>query len=317
MSDFKNIWTEKYRPTSLEDIILPEATKKLLNTYISEEEIPNLLFCGSPGIGKTTTARILVGPKGLNCNYLYINASDENGIDTIRTKISNFAQTKSFDGKVKVVVLDEADGLTIQGQQALRNTMESCSRTCRFILTANHKHKMAPAIQSRCMAIEVKVDLKESVKRCASILREENILIPEEQKPRFVELVKSSFPDMRKTINNLQRNIEDGALNIVRIGADSDLIHSLWCLIADNDTVKIRKYLIDNEERFSGDYDVLLTNALEHLYSFDIIRDQNVKCEMIVAIADYMYKSAFVLDKEINAYACWLTLARINMPKRT
>ena len=130
MIEFDKIWVEKYRPNKLDDVILDEASLRVVSQF--EDEIPNLLFVGNPGTGKTTLARIIVNDI-LKCNYLYINASDESGIDTIRHNITNFAQTKSFDGKVKVVILDEADGLTGQAQAALRNTMESFAKYCRFL----------------------------------------------------------------------------------------------------------------------------------------------------------------------------------------
>jgi replication factor C small subunit len=133
--DLKAIWCERYRPQTLDDIILSDRTREIVKGF--SDEIPNLLFVGTPGTGKTTLARIIVNDI-LKCNFLYINASDESGIDTIRHKVTNFSQTKSFDGKVKVVILDECDGLTSQAQAALRNTMESFAKYTRFIITANY-----------------------------------------------------------------------------------------------------------------------------------------------------------------------------------
>jgi len=303
MIDFDKIWVEKYRPTTLDDIILDERTLKQVKEF--KEEIPNLLFVGNPGTGKTTLARIIVNDV-LGCNYLYINASDESGIDTIRHSITNFAQTKSFDGKVKVVILDEADGLTTQAQSALRNTMETYAKYCRFILTANYKHKIIPALQSRCQALDIKPVVELAVKRCYNILKDEKITVPEEQKKKFVQLVKRHFPDLRKTINELQKNIIDSELCIVSVTGDNELLEAVYKKIASKNSLEARRYLIENEDRFQGDYDTLLGNYLNFIYTANI--DDLKKKEMIAIIADHLYKSAFVVDKEINAFACLVNL---------
>ncbi len=211
MVDFDKIWVEKYRPHKLDDLILDDKSLRVVKQF--EDEIPNLLFVGSPGTGKTTLARIIVNDI-LGCNFLYINASDESGIDVIRHNITNFAQTKSFDGGIKVVILDEADGLTPQAQAALRNTMETYAKYCRFILTANYKHKIIPALQSRCQSLDLKPVVDQAAKRCFNILRLENVKVSEEQKKKFVILVKKHFPDLRKTINEIQKSIVDGELCI-------------------------------------------------------------------------------------------------------
>jgi DNA polymerase III delta prime subunit len=306
MIDFDKIWVEKYRPATLDDIILDERTLKQVKEF--KEEIPNLLFVGNPGTGKTTLARIIVNDV-LGCNYLYINASDESGIDTIRHSITNFAQTKSFDGKVKVVILDEADGLTTQAQSALRNTMETYAKYCRFILTANYKHKIIPALQSRCQALDIKPVVELAVKRCYNILKDEKITVPEEQKKKFVQLVKRHFPDLRKTINELQKNIIDSELCIVSVTGDNELLEAVYKKIASKNSLEARRYLIENEDRFQGDYDTLLSNYLNFIYSANI--DDIKKKEMIAIIADHLYKSAFVVDKEINAFACLVNLERV------
>ena len=306
MIDFDKIWVEKYRPQTLSDVILDKETLRVVEEYTNE--IPNLLFVGNPGTGKTTLARVIVNDI-LGCNYLYINASDESGIDTIRHNITNFAQTKSFDGGVKVVILDEADGLTSQAQAALRNTMETYAKYCRFILTANYKHKIIPALQSRCQSLTIKPVVELAVKRCYNILKDENVKVPEEQKKKFVQLVKRHFPDLRKTINELQKNVIDSELCITSVVSDNELLEAVYKKIASKQCLEARRYLIENEDRFQGDYDTLLSNYLNFIYSANI--DDIKKKEMIAIIADHLYKSAFVVDKEINAFACLVNLEKV------
>ena len=255
MVDFDKIWVEKYRPKTLDDIILDDRTLSIIKEF--KNEIPNLLFVGNPGTGKTTLAQVIVNSI-LKCNYLYINASDESGIDTIRHNITNFAQTKSFDGGIKVVILDEGDGLTPQAQAALRNTMESYAKYCRFIITANYKHKIIPALQSRCQSLTIKPVLNQAVKRCYSILQKENITVSEDQKKKFVEVVRKTFPDLRKTINELQKNVIDSELCITSTSADNELLETVYKKIQSKKCLDARRYLIENEDRFQGDYDTLL-----------------------------------------------------------
>ena len=214
---FDNLFTEKYRPKTLTDLVLSNSNRKYFDSIT--DEIPNLLFVGTPGIGKTTLARILVNDI-LECQYLYINASDENGIDTIRSKVVGFAQTKSLDGKVKVVILDEADGITIDGQRALRNTMEEYSSGTRFILTANYKHKIIPAIQSRTQFFDLNPPFDIVLKLIVGIIKQEGIKITEDQKGNFVNVVKQNYPDIRKIINSVQKATVKGIFE-VNVGLDS------------------------------------------------------------------------------------------------
>lgn len=302
------IWVEKYRPKTIDELIVEEDIKSIVRDFGKNEQIPNLLFVGSPGTGKTSLAKILVHDV-LKCNYLYINASDENGIDTIRSKVSNFAQTRSFDGKVKVVILDEADGITAQGQQALRNLMESYSGFTRFILTANFKHKIITPLQSRCQSLNLKPSVEQAVKRCFSILKQENIELEEDQKKRFVELVKNFFPDLRKTINELQKSVVDGKLVIKHTHIDNEIIKTIYEHVTNKKSLEARKYYIANEDKFQNDYQSLMKQLLEYVYAADLAEYK--KKEMIAIIANHLYQSVFVVDGEINFFACLITCEKI------
>lgn len=303
---FDNLFTEKYRPKTLTDLVLSNSNRKYFDSIT--DEIPNLLFVGTPGIGKTTLARILVNDI-LECQYLYINASDENGIDTIRSKVVGFAQTKSLDGKVKVVILDEADGITIDGQRALRNTMEEYSSGTRFILTANYKHKIIPAIQSRTQFFDLNPPFDIVLKLIVGIIKQEGIKITEDQKGNFVNVVKQNYPDIRKIINSVQKATVKGIFE-VNVALDSkEIVERIHTEIQSKNTFGLRKYLIENENEFQGDYHNLMKQYLNYVYDSSL--DDNKKRQYIVTISDHMYKDVFVLDKEINAFACWVNLEKV------
>ena len=240
---------------------------------------------------------------------MYINASDENGIDTIRSKVVGFAQTKSLDGKVKVVILDEADGITIDGQRALRNTMEEYSSGTRFILTANYKHKIIPAIQSRTQFFDLNPPFDTVLKLIVGIIKQEGIKITEDQKSNFVNVVKQNYPDIRKIINSVQKATVKGIFE-VNVGLDSkEIVERIHTEIQSKNTFGLRKYLIENENEFQGDYHNLMKQYLNYVYDSSL--DDNKKRQYIVTISDHMYKDVFVLDKEINAFACWVNLEKV------
>ena len=303
---FNNLLVEKYRPSTLSDMVLSESNRKFFDSIT--DEIPNLLFVGTPGLGKTTLAKILVNDV-LQCQYLYINASDENGIDTIRSKVVGFSQTKSLDGKHKVVILDEADGITIDGQRALRNTMEEYSSMTRFILTANYKHKIIPAIQSRTQFFDLVPPFDDVVKRVVSVVKSEGIKIEAAQKPNFVNLIKQDYPDIRKILNTVQKSTIDNTFIVDHSVDSKEIVNVIHKHVTSNDSLKLRKYLIENENEFQGDYHNLMKQYLNYVYTSSL--DDNKKRQYIVTISDHMYKDVFVLDKEINAFACWVNLEKI------
>jgi replication factor C small subunit len=303
--NFDSLWVEKYRPKVLSDFVSTETNKDLINSFEVKKEIPNLLLVGTPGIGKTSLAKIIVNSI-LGCQYLYINASDENGIDTIRTKVTTFAQTKSIDGNVKVIILDEADGLSIDAQRVLRNTMEEFAGITRFILTANYKYRVIPALQSRCQGFDLTPPLDQVAKRCFGILKAEKIEIPDDQKVKLVEFIKSNYPDLRKCINELQKFTSSGTLKLPD-SKNEEVLDLVYREINNKNIIMLRKALIENEHLFNSDYVALLRN----LFNYIDKREENLQKKQwyLIQIAEHLYRSSFVVDQEINCYACLILMA--------
>jgi replication factor C small subunit len=308
MINLDGILTEKFRPKVLDDLICDDKTRKLVTQYKKKGEIPNLLLAGPAGTGKTSLAKVIVNDI-LGCQYLYINASDENGIDTIRNKVTNFAQVKSFDGKIKVIILDEADFITSSGQSALRATMEQFAEYTRFILTCNYKHKIIKPLQSRCQLLVPKLDIQHVVKRCLQIIKVEGIIVEENQKKPLLELIKHHFPDVRKVINEIQKNVIDGCIQIQSHQVDKDLFDKVTTLLRNNKSIECRKYLIENEGVFQGDHQQFLKQYLNYIY--DLQLEDNKKKAMIATIAEFLYRSAFILDQEIGLFHCLIQLEDI------
>jgi DNA polymerase III delta prime subunit len=307
MSKFDSLWVEKYRPATLDDIILSELNEVIVRKFEKNNEIPNLLFVGPAGIGKTSLAKILT-KSVLKSQYLYINASDENGIDTIRTKVTNFSKVKSFDGTIKVIILDEVDGLTLDAQRALRNTMEEYSEFVRFILTANYKHRVISALQSRCQSLDLIPPTKEFIERCNSILECESVKLPENPE-KLEKLCKTLYPDLRKVINELQKCTVDGELLIDKIDINRKFIENLYSLLQQGLVLKLRKIVIENETRFSGDYTELLRSLFNYIHDAKI--KDSVKTQQLLVAAEHLYRMAFVVDPEINFYSCLVALSNI------
>jgi DNA polymerase III delta prime subunit len=307
--DFSNLWCEKYRPHTLDDLVCSTFTKESLLSFKEKDEIPNLLFTGAAGIGKTSAAKIIVNDI-LGCQYLYINASDENGIDTIRHKVVNFAQTMSIDGKVKVIILDECDGLSIDAQRALRNTMEEFAGITRFILTANYKYRIIPALQSRCQSFDLTPPVDLAVKRCVSILVKEKITVPAEQKIKLVEFIKGTYPDLRKCINELQKFSSSGSL-MLNDTRNNKVLELIFNEVKNKNVVALRKALIESEHTFNSDYVLLLRNLFNFVDEAET--NSNLKRFYLLAISEYIYRSSFVVDQEINCYACLIQLSDIKL----
>jgi DNA polymerase III delta prime subunit len=298
---FQNLFVEKYRPRKLEDIVLTAEERAYFESLKSKEEIPNLLFAGNPGTGKTTLSKI-IATDILDCQYLYINASDENGIDTIRSKVIGFASTKSLDGKLKIVLFDECDALTLDSQKALRNVIEEYSENTRFIFTCNYLFKIIPALQSRCQIFNLAPPLDGVLNRVVSILKNEGITVPDTEKQKLVELVRSGYPDLRRVINDIQKFSYTGTLSIKDNQVKGIANKVIEKIKAKASPQELRKYVIEREQEFSNDYLQLLKEMFEVLFETD------TNANNLLVVSEGMYKDAIVIDKEINWFSTCLKL---------
>ena len=301
---FDHLWVERYRPHKLDELVLSDTNRDILSKCTEDSCIPNLLFSGKPGIGKTSLAKIIVNDI-LKCQYIYINASDENGIDTVRTKITNFSITKSIDGNIKVVILDEVDGLTMDAQRALRNIMEEYTDFVRFVLTANFLHRVIPPVQSRCQSIDMTPTLESFTSRCEYVLKEESI----KHTPDDLKKLKCYYPDLRKAINELQKQSSTGTLSLHDDHTNDVFASNLIKLLQAGQSLKIRKNVIESEHVFAGDYISLLRSLFNAIDGSSLPDIQKKECLLVTG--EYIYRTAFVADQEINFYTCTLALAKI------
>lgn len=304
---FDDLWVEKYRPQQLCDIVLTDQNRKIFEKFSNEESVPNLLFVGAAGIGKTSMAKIIC-KSILGCQYLYINASDENGIETIRTKVVNFSRTKSFDGKIKCIILDETDGLSLDAQRALRNTIEEHASITRFILTANYKHRIIPPLQSRCQFFDLTPPLPGVVDRIKYILTNESVDVDHDHLANLEEYVKGMYPDLRRCINEIQKNVIDNKIDLSCLTRVKDVfVENLYNIIKQGLALKARKKVIENEHVFSGDYTELMRSLFDYVCDNKQINDQT-KTQNLLVISEHLYRAAFVADAEINFFSCLLSL---------
>lgn len=302
------LWTEKYRPQTVGDCILPERLKKPFQEYVNQKQIPNLLLSGGAGVGKTTIAKAMCNEIG--CDFMVINGSDESGIDVFRNKIKNYASSMSLSGGRKVIIIDEADYLNPNSTQpALRNAIEEFASNCSFIFTCNYKTRIIEPLHSRCAVIDFALKNGENAKmasaffkRVQSILRSEKV---EFEDAVVAELIKKHFPDNRRIINELQRYSQFGKIDTGILSQIGNIqIAEIIKFVAAKDFGAIRKWVatsgVDANTVFRQIYDAL----------YDSVKPQSIP-QAVLILADYQYKNAFVADTEINLVAC-LTELMVN-----
>ena len=295
------LWVERYRPSTVEDLILPEGIKNTFREIIGGDKIPNLILSGSAGTGKTSAATVLC--KELNCDYLMINGSDEGRlIETLRNKLTQYCSSVSMSGGRKVVIIDEADYMTPDSvQPAMRGFIEKFSSNCSFIFTCNFKNRIIEPIHSRCAVIDYSASDSQQMcadfmERCNFILKEEGI----ESDPKVVaELIMKHFPDFRRVLNELQRYSVSGKIDSgILINISDTNMNELSESLKTKNFKSVRSWVVNN---LDNDPQKIYRKIYDKLYEKC---DPNSIPQIILVIADYQYKSAFVGDQEINLMAC-------------
>jgi DNA polymerase III delta prime subunit len=277
------LWTEKYRPKTIENCILPERLKKPFQEYVNQNKIPNLILSGGPGVGKTTVAKAMC--EEIGCDYMVINGSDESGIDTFRVKIKNYASSMSLSGGRKVIIIDEADYLNPNSTQpALRNAIEEFAGNCSFIFTCNYKNRIIEPLHSRCAVVDFSLKNNEKAqmgaqffKRIQTVLQSESV---EYEDKVVAELVKKHFPDFRRVLNELQRYSQFGKIDTGILSQIADVsIHEITKYISSKDFGAIRKWVASNDV----DSGVLYRKLYDSLY--DILKPTSVP-QAVLILAD-------------------------------
>jgi len=302
----ETLWCEKYRPTTIDDCILPNELKKTFNSIVKSGEVHNMLLTGSAGLGKTTVAKALCNQ--LNLDYMLINGSEESGIDVLRNKIKQFASSVSLGGGLKVIILDEADYLNAQSTQpALRGFIEEFSNNCRFILTCNFKNRIIEPLHSRCSVIEFNTNKKDLATLAGKFLSRLKTILDKEgikyEDKILAELIIRYAPDWRRIIGECQRYGAGGEIQpTVLLGVSDSNISEVITFLKSKDFKGMRGWVCNNT---SLDSTVVFRKIYDSLYDY---ADPSSIPSAVLIIADYSYKAAFCGDKEINMVACLVEL---------
>jgi len=300
-----SLWVEKYRPTKLEDYVGNEHLKSKVEGYLESGDVPHLLLYGKAGTGKTTLAKLIVN--SIECDYIIINASDENNVDTVRNKVKNFASSMGFK-PFKIVIMDEFDYMTPNAQAILRNLMETFSRHCRFILTCNYVEKVIEPIQSRCQSFQIVPPTKKDVAiQMSKILKSENI---EFDIKDLVPIIDASYPDIRKVINTCQLNSNKGTLKVdVQNLLENDYKMKVVDILKSKDDkrnkyMKVRQAIIDSKATDFSDLYTILYDKVDE-YAGDNTAG------VILLLGDGVSKSAIAIDKEIIAASTLIQILNV------
>ena len=296
------LWVEQYRPKTVDECILPKTLKTQLQSYVDKQDISNLILSGGPGVGKTTAARAML--EQIGATYMFINGSEESGIDVLRTKIKNFASTVSLtsESRHKVLIIDEADNTTNDVQLLLRASIEEFQKNCRFIFTCNYKNRIIEPLHSRCAVVDFGVTGKDKqqlagafFKRINQILGTENV---EFEMKVVAEVIQKYFPDWRRVLNELQKYSASGKIDSGILSVISDVsVDELISALKEKNFTKVKKWVAMN---IDNDVVSLYRKIYDALYPK---LEGSAIAAMVLIIAEYQYKSAFVADQEINLLA--------------
>lgn len=299
------VWCERWRPTTIDECILPSAIRATAKSFVAQGDLPNMILAGNPGMGKTTLASAMC--RELGVDPMFINGSEENGIDTLRTKIKDFASALSLDGKRRYIIIDEADYLSAAAQPALRGIIEEMAKNCGFILTCNYANRLIPALHSRCTVIQFAIPAEEKKKlmlattdRLMAILKEEQIQAEEKL---VIQLVKRYWPDMRRMLNEMQRACASGVLTPAVLGQSADVeFGPLWDALKTRNYGQARQWIGQNADIDSPRFYRAVFDWLH-----DAAKPQTLPAS-IVLLADYQYRAAFVADQHVHLSALCLEL---------
>ena len=302
----KFLWVEKYRPTTVDECILPSNLKQTFKEFVKQKTLPNMILSGGAGVGKTTVAKAMIDEIG--ATSMMINGSEESGIDVLRTKIKNFASTSSLEGGRKYLILDESDYLNPQSTQpALRGFMEEFHKNCGFILTCNYKNRLIEPLHSRCSGVDFKIPKDEINKLCTQFFKRVKNILDEEgikyDDKVILELITKYFPDWRRTLNELQKYSASGQIDSgILVNLSEVNINELMDALKKYQFTTVRKWIVNN---LDNDPNRMFRLVYDSLYDY---LDGTTIPHAVIIIGDYSYKSAFVADQEINMLACMTEL---------